>query len=408
MKMIKEKKIPSGYKKTNLGIIPNDWEINELKDVVDFLDHKRKPIKDSDRGKIQGVYPYYGASGIIDYINEYIFDEELILLGEDGANILNRSSPLAFRVQGKIWVNNHAHVLKPKKNNSIGFITEYLESISYEKYNTGPAQPKLNKEIVSHIPIICPPYQEQKAIANLLNAWDKAIQTTNTLIEQKQNRKKWLMQMLLTGKKRLKGFEKEKWKEVRLGDVFERVTKKNTERNQTVVTISAQRGFVMQNDYFNKIIASELLDNYFLVERGEFCYNKSYSNGYPMGATKRLNDFDKAVVTTLYICFKIKDYNKSSGEFFEHLFDANALDKGLMTIANEGGRAHGLLNVTTTDFFNIRINVPGFKEQEEISKILSVSNKEIQLLQNKLEQLKEQKKGLMQILLTGKKRLKVN
>jgi type I restriction enzyme S subunit len=79
-----------------------------------------------------------------------------------------------------------------------------------------------------------------------------------------------------------------------------------------------------------------------------------------------------------------------------------------MTIANEGGRAHGLLNVTTTDFFNIRINVPGFDEQKEISQILSVSNKEIQLLQNKLDQIKDQKKGLMQILLTGKKRLNVN
>lgn len=103
------------YKDSPLGLIPNDWEVKELGKVVDFIDGKRKPIKDSDRSKIHRIYPYYGASGIIDYINDFIFDEELILLGEDGANIINRSSPLAFRVSGKIWVNNHAHVLKPKR-----------------------------------------------------------------------------------------------------------------------------------------------------------------------------------------------------------------------------------------------------------------------------------------------------
>ena len=181
--------------------------------------------------------------------------------------------------------------------------------------------------------------------------------------------------------------------------------RKNGETNTNVVTISAQRGFVRQRDFFNKNIASELLDNYFLVEKGEFCYNKSYSNGYAWGATKRLNDFEKAVVTTLYICFGIKDGNKTSGDFFEQFFEANYLDKGLTQIAHEGGRAHGLLNVTPNDFFDLKIVIPKFEEQIAIAEVLQSADTEIQLLKNKLEKLKEQKKGLMQVLLTGKKRL---
>lgn len=393
--------------------IPFDWHVKKINDIfyfkqgVQYAIENQFDVSNVSRLRFIRIVDLTSKNEPIRYVEDPGSEHHL---KPDDIFMIRYGTPgiLGYGYQGVI-ANNLFRIIPKKETNNKFFYYQFLfKERQIKNLASSSTMPALNFGSLSTLEILVPPLPEQTAIANLLSTWDSAIQTTNALIEQKQNRKNWLMQMLLTGKKRLKGFEKEKWKEVRLGDVFERVTKKNTERNQTVVTISAQRGFVMQNDYFNKIIASELLDNYFLVERGEFCYNKSYSNGYPMGATKRLNDFDKAVVTTLYICFKIKDYNKSSGDFFEHLFDANALDKGLMTIANEGGRAHGLLNVTTTDFFNIRINIPGFNEQEEISKILSVSNNEIQLLQNKLEQLKEQKKGLMQILLTGKKRLKVN
>jgi len=143
------------------------------------------------------------------------------------------------------------------------------------------------------------------------------------------------------------------------------------------------------------------------VEKGEFCYNKSYSNGYPWGATKRLNDFEKAVVTTLYICFGIIDTSKTNGDFFEQYFGANSLDRGLTKIAHEGGRAHGLLNVTPSDFFSLKIMIPEYEEQTAIAQILQAADKETQLLKAKTEKLREQKKGMMQLLLTGKKRLKI-
>jgi len=270
---------------------------------------------------------------------------------------------------------------------------------------TGISVYGVSKTNLSKVKLPLPPLPEQKAIAHILSLMDTAINKNNSFIAKKELQKKWLMQNLLTGKKRLKGFEKEKWEETTLGDLFERITRKNSEQNTNVVTISAQRGFVRQTDFFNKTIASEIVDNYFLVEKGEFCYNKSYSNGYPWGATKRLKDFDKAVVTTLYICFGLKNSQRNSGDFFEHYFEANLLDKGLTKIAHEGGRAHGLLNVTPSDFFSLKITIPTPDEQTTIAQVLQTADKEIQLLKSKTEKLIELKKGLMQVLLTGKKRL---
>ena len=171
----------------------NLWQNEKLEDAVDFLDEKRKPIKDSDRNNIKGEYPYYGASGIIDYINDYIFDEDLLLLGEDGANILSRSTKLVFKATGKYWVNNHAHVLKPKENYNIDFLESYLENINYESYNTGTAQPKLNQEVCKKINIKIPSLKEQEKIGKTLSLLDKKIELQSKKIEDLKLFKKGLL-----------------------------------------------------------------------------------------------------------------------------------------------------------------------------------------------------------------------
>ena len=124
-----------------------EWEKCKLEDCVDFLDGLRKPIKSEDRKCEMLLYPYYCASGIIDYIDEYIFDGDYILLSEDGANILDRNYRVAFLAKGKIWVNNHAHVLLPHTNIDIDFLSEALERLNYAVYNTGTTMPKLNPKI---------------------------------------------------------------------------------------------------------------------------------------------------------------------------------------------------------------------------------------------------------------------
>lgn len=131
---------------------------------------------------IMPEFPYYGASGIIDWIDDFIFDDELILIGEDGANIVDRSTPLAFKVSGKIWVNNHAHVLKPLDFMDIDFLVEYLESISYTPYTSGTAQPKINKSACESIPIPVPPLDEQKKISSIFVSYDAQLRNAEKVI----------------------------------------------------------------------------------------------------------------------------------------------------------------------------------------------------------------------------------
>ncbi|MBU2554200.1 MAG: restriction endonuclease subunit S [Bacteroidetes bacterium] len=391
--------------------IPSDWKVQKLGVLVEIVSGNSPSLFNL---KNEGKYPYLKVE---DLNNCKKYQETSRQFSDDEKHIVPENSVI-FPKRGAAILNNKVRIntlevqmdsnLMAIYSNSEILNNEYLYyQITFEKlYKIADTStiPQINNKHITPYSIKLPPLPEQRAIAHVLSLMDTAINKNNQLIAQKELRKLWLMQNLLTGKKRLKGFSGE-WREVALKDIFNRITRKNGEVNTNVVTISAQRGFIRQTDFFNKTIASEILDNYFLVKKGEFCYNKSYSNGYPWGATKRLNDFDKAVVTTLYICFGIKDETKTNGNYFEQFFEANYLDKGLTKIAHEGGRAHGLLNVTPFDFFSLKITVPQFEEQTAIAQVLQAADKEIQLLKTKTEKLREQKKGMMQVLLTGKKRL---
>ena len=149
------------------------WEQRKLDDVVEFLDTMRKPLEGAKRAS--GPYPYYGASGIVDYVDGYLFDEELVLLSEDGANITDRNYPVCFLASGKYWVNNHAHVLRTKKENENNFICNSLERKDYTQYNTGMAMPKLNKETCRKIPVLCPAFEEQQKIGDYFRSLDHLI-----------------------------------------------------------------------------------------------------------------------------------------------------------------------------------------------------------------------------------------
>ena len=177
------------------------WEVSNLSEAVEFLDGQRRPIKSNERKS--GEYPYYGASGIIDYVDNYIFDDELILLGEDGENIISRNLPLAFMVSGKIWVNNHAHVLKPKEQFDIKYLTGYLESLDYSLLNSGTAQPKLNKQACLNIKVSHPNILEQTRIATILSDMDAEIAGLEEKLSKYKMVKQGMMQELLTGRVRL-------------------------------------------------------------------------------------------------------------------------------------------------------------------------------------------------------------
>ncbi|MCK5605050.1 restriction endonuclease subunit S, partial [Candidatus Pacearchaeota archaeon] len=173
------KKVIENYKPSFK--IDKNWELVKLGKNAENLDAKRKPVTKSDRKK--GQYPYYGASGIVDYVDGFIFDEDLLLISEDGANLRTRVTPIAFSVSGKIWVNNHAHVLKFKNKYTQIFVELYLNSISLENYITGSAQPKINKSSLNKIQIPLPDSDIQQEIVSYFEEEQKLIDGNKKLIE---------------------------------------------------------------------------------------------------------------------------------------------------------------------------------------------------------------------------------
>lgn len=145
-----------------LGDVPEHWVVGPVKRFFTSCNTRRIPLSGEERGGRSGVYPYYGASGIIDHINEYIFDEDLILVSEDGANLLNRATPIAFVATGKYWVNNHAHILRPLDANLL-FWAERIESIDVTPFVTGSAQPKFTSEALGALIISAPSSEDERA-----------------------------------------------------------------------------------------------------------------------------------------------------------------------------------------------------------------------------------------------------
>jgi type I restriction enzyme S subunit len=176
-----------------------DWEEKKLGDVSDCLDNRRQPLNGAERNQMKGDIPYYGANGIVDYVNDYIFDEELVLLAEDGGNFNDFSSkPIAQKISGKAWVNNHAHILKAKNIIATDFLFYSLVHKDIRRYIVGGSRAKLNKSDLLSIKTILPPLEEQTKIANFLSSIDNKIeQVGKQLVESKQFKKALLQQMFV-------------------------------------------------------------------------------------------------------------------------------------------------------------------------------------------------------------------
>ena len=253
----------------------------------------------------------------------------------------------------------------------------------------------LNLGILNSLTSNFPSLQEQEKIANFLSSIDKKISLIEEKLELFREYKKGVMQKIFSQELRFKdseGNDYPEWEEKKLGEVFERIIEKNVENNTNVLTISAQYGLISQVDFFNKSVAGKDLSKYYLLQKGDFAYNKSYSNGYPMGAIKKLKFYEKGIVSTLYICFRLKN-KKYSTNYFEQYFESKKIDKNIQEIAQEGARNHGLLNISVQDFFNIYIPFPLLEEQQKIADFL---DSKIENIEKELEGLKEFKKGLLQ------------
>ncbi len=435
--MSKRNENKPGYKKTKVGWIPKEWE-------CEYLSNAGCQVLDGDRGKEYPKQHEFEVVGHCLFLNAgnvtkkgFIFLECHFIpkerdhrlrkgkLRRNDIVITTRGTVGNFALYDKkvefdhIRINSGMAIIRSDNIVSkINYLYILLKSHVIEnqikRIVFGSAQPQLTIGLINKFSIPLPPHPEQKKIAEILSAWDRAIDQIGKLIGAKQRLKKGLMQQLLTGRTRFpkfgepvkkKGQLPEGWKENKLGQLFNRVTRKNNAGVEHVLTASGKHGLVDQRDYFNRSVASKSLDGYYHLKKGEYAYNRSAMQGYPYGAIKRLNEYSEGVLSTLYLCFTLASQEHCS-DFFLHYFEACLLNRQLRGIVQVGARAHGLLNVTSSDFFALNMPVPSLIEQKRIASVLNDCDREIELLKRKQEKLKEQKNGMMLKLLSGEVRVK--
>lgn len=412
MSQAENKVIPEGYKQTDIGVIPENWDVITLDDAANFLDGQRRPVKSGDRARIKGQYPYYGASGIVDYVNDYIFDGEFILLGEDGENILSRNLPLAFRANGKIWVNNHAHVMIPKSNFHIDFLTSYLESLDYSLLNSGTAQPKLNKQACLNIKVLRPSLKEQTAIANALSDVDALLSELEKLIAKKQAIKTATMQQLLTGKTRLPQFafysdinstegavegQRKGTKPSELGEIPEdwEVSKIGSVVSITTGSRNTQDKLAEgQYPFFVRSQTIERINTYSFDGEAVLTAGDGVGTGKIFHYINGKFDYHQRV-------YLMHNFGEKVDGYYFYIYFSNFFYDRIMSMTAKSS----VDSVRREMIADMLISLPSKEEQTAIATILSDMDNEIQTLEQRLSKTRQIKQGMMQELLTGKTRL---
>ena len=270
------------------------------------------------------------------------------------------------------------------------------------KQAQGNTQIYVNWSIISMLDYLIPSLEEQSKIAEYLHYLGKLISLHQRKLEKLGNIKKSMLEKMFPKDEnkvpeiRFKGFNDD-WEQHKLFDLSERITRKNINlESKLPLTISAQYGLVDQITFFNNRVASRDVSNYFLIKNGEFAYNKSYSDGYPYGVVKRLDYYDKGVLSTLYIIFSI-DKKYINSNYLLYYFNTDNWYKHISECAAEGARNHGLLNISADDFFKLELKHPkDLYEQKKVGEFLKQLDSLIVLHQRKLEKLKNIKKACLE------------
>ena len=272
--------------------------------------------------------------------------------------------------------------------------------------STGSKMPRADWNLVSNAEFNIPSsLDEQRKIAGVFDNLDNLITLHQRELDSYKKFKNGMLQKMFpkNGKTvpeiRFPGFT-DPWEQRKLGDVVERITRKNQDLKSTLpLTISAQYGLIDQNEFFDKRIASKDVSGYYLVCKGEFAYNKSTSADAPWGAIKRLDRYESGVLSTLYIVFRILDDSKTDSDYLVSYYDTDLWHKGVQAVAAEGARNHGLLNIAPADFFETTLTLPkNIEEQRLIGRYFKSLDNLITLHQRKLDALKKFKKSMLQKL----------
>lgn len=380
-------------------MLPEGWEVKTVTQACDILDNQRIPLNDEERQTMKGHIPYYGANAIVDYIDSYLFDEDLILLAEDGGNFDDyENRQIAYKITGKSWVNNHAHIVRPKKKFDFDFIFYSLQHKNITSFIRGGTRSKLNQSDLKAVELLAPiSYSEQQKIASILSTLDRTIETTQKLIDKEKMIKNGLMADLLThgideqGGIRSPhthmyvdsplGMIPEGWEVKLLSDFFKLKsgdTKPIDTSSQGLYGVYGGNGITGYSNYYNNDATTLVIGRV-----GEYCgcvykVDKCWITDNALLIDKKILSFDTNYMFFLLTFLNLNQYKSETGQ--------------------------PLLNQTIIG----KVIVPYVpkQEQQRIATILSAQDRKIETEETNLAKLRNLKKGLMGDLLSGDVRVK--
>ena len=412
---------PSGYKPSPLGIIPEDWEVKRLGEIFTFKNGVNVNAGKDSYG--EGVR-FVNTMDVLN--NEYITGKILrgrVAINEKTKNeflvsfgdvLFNRTSETREEVGcSTVYLDNEdavfggfvirardidTNILKPRFKQYC-FQPSYIRN-QISALGNGAIRYNLGQEDLSKVNLLIPTKVEQEAIVSVISLWDTAIAKQTALIEQLTLRKRGLMQQLLTGKKRLKGFEGE-WKKCAIKSFAKEVSIKNTyNKDYIVLSCTKYDGLVPSLEYFGKQIYSNDLSTYKVVPKNHFAYA---TNHIEEGSIGYQAQYDNGLISPMYTVFKTDKEKIDNTYFFAVLKSHHLIHLYQAMMEGSINRRGGL---RWDSFSTIKVDLPSLEEQKAISAFLYNADKEIEIQKQKLAAMQEQKKGLMQVLLTGERRIK--
>jgi len=394
--------------------LPEGWKIETIGNFCDILDNQRVPISSENRAHLKGDISYYGANGIQGYINDFIFNETLVLLAEDGGHFNDyQTRPIAYMVEGKSWINNHTHVLRAK-NGENHFLYYSLVHKDMTSFINGGTRAKLNRGELVKIPLIIPPLEEQKKIAEILSTVDQKIAFVDNQIEETELLKKGLMQKLLT-----EGIGHDSFKDSEVGRipvVWEVEKLENVSDFITKGATPTTYGFDWEESGI-PFLRSECVTSNGLNLKGAMFISPE-ANAHMNRSEIRSGDLLITITGNVGRVILLDNVFKN-GNINQHIarirISSNNVEKAFIyQYLSQDKYRMNYYKITTGQAYpqislkqvrDSKFPLPPIEEQKQIAEILSTADEKLETLKIKKESFEELKKGLMQKLLTGEVRV---
>ena len=409
----------SAYKNSGvswIGDIPATWNLSQLRYVIECLDGKRVPVETGLRSEMQGSIPYWGAGNIVDYVDRALFDEELVLLGEDGAPFFDHTRPVAFHITEPIWANNHIHVLRINQNADPQYIVYALNAVDYKEYINGAILNKLTQSAMNRIKIPLPPLSVQRKVSEYL---DGCVNTISNLINEKQSLIERLQEAStsIVAETVTKGLDSNSatkdtgiswlgqvpahWQVLTNHQLFAERNIKCAEQDAVLLSVTKYLGVILQSQAEELNLATvapaESTEGYKVVRKGDLVMNIMRAKDGSYG----ISGYDGVISPAYCIYYPRQEINP---QYLYYLFKTPMYMEIFKNYST--GIAEHRMRLYPVNFFKIPAVVPPLEEQNEIVAYLDKRVKDIDelisLTQQQIEKLKEYRQSVISEVVTGK------